>query len=103
MWTLPWRRQAAPLVTPERKQAGGVGFVALHLQAEANWARRDYASLAREGFMRNPVAHRCVRMIAEAAASAPWLMYEGVEERSIHPLLDLMQRPNPRQGGGAFM
>jgi HK97 family phage portal protein len=31
----------------------------------------DYASLCREGFARNPVAHRCVRLIAESAASVP--------------------------------
>ena len=47
------------------------GYVALHLQAEAAWTRRDYATLAREGFMKNPVVHRCVRLIAEAAAAVP--------------------------------
>ena len=35
-------------------------------------------------------------MIAEAAASAPWLVYEGEAERADHPLLALLRRPNPR-------
>jgi HK97 family phage portal protein len=68
------------------------------------WTPRDYASLAREGFARNPVVYRSVRMIAEAAAAAPWLVYEGereVEER--HPLLTLLRRPNPAQSGAALM
>ena len=31
----------------------------------------DYASLAREGYQRNAVAYRCVRMVAEAAGTDP--------------------------------
>ena len=27
--------------------------------------------------MRNPVVHRAVRLIAEAAAAVPWLLYDG--------------------------
>lgn len=49
--------------------------------------------------MRNPVAHRAVRMIAEAATSMPWLLYEGAEDLDAHPLLDLLERPNPAQAG----
>jgi HK97 family phage portal protein len=80
-----------------------MGFVALHLQAEASWTRRDYGALAREGFMRNPVAHRSVRLISEAAASVPLLLYEGAAELAAHPLLELLERPNPRQPGAAFL
>ena len=34
-------------------------------------------------------------MIAEAAASVPLLLYQGDEEITEHPLLDLLARPNP--------
>jgi HK97 family phage portal protein len=107
-WRWPWARSprgkaVAGRVAAERKDAGGIGFVALHTQGEANWTRRDYAGLAREGFMTNPVAHRCVRMVAEAAASVPWLLYEDGREHRAHPLLGLLERPNPRLAGGAFM
>lgn len=103
-WKWPWAwRPGGKGIALERKQAGGHGFVALHAQGEALWTRRDYASLAREGFMRNPVAHRAVRMIAEAAAAVPWLAYEGEAELDAHPLLDLLDRPNPRQAGASFM
>ncbi|RAH98772.1 phage portal protein [Acuticoccus sediminis] len=67
------------------------------------WTPRDYASLAQEGFARNPVVFRSVRMIAEAAASAPWLLYEGEKEIERHPLLALLQRPNPAQSGVSLM
>src|SRR5262245_47574800 len=57
-------------------------------------APRDYAASAREGFMQNPLLYRAVRMIAEAAGSVPLLLYQGEEEISEHPLLDLLARPN---------
>lgn len=87
----------------ERKQGVPSGFVALHAQGDARWTRRDYVSMAREGFMRNPVAHRSVRLIAEAAAAIPWLVYEGAEEAETHPLLALLTRPNRHQAGARFM
>ena len=44
---------------------------------------------------RTPILYRAVRMIAEAAASVPLLLYQGEEEIAEHPLLDLLARPNP--------
>jgi HK97 family phage portal protein len=58
------------------------------------WSQRDPRVFAREGFARNAVAYRCVRMIAEAAASAP--LKVGPED---HPLARLLARPNPEQTG----
>ncbi len=62
----------------------------------ATWSSRDYATLAREGVMRNAVAYRCIRMISEAAASVPFLLYEGAQEIEDHPLLALLAAPNPQ-------
>jgi HK97 family phage portal protein len=103
IWNWPWSRPAAVPRAPERKDAGGFGFVALHAAGEARWSRRDYAGLAREGFMRNPIAHRSVRLIAEAAAAVPWLAFDGEAELATHPLLDLLARPNQRQAGSIFL
>ena len=78
------------------------GFLALTAEGRAHWSSRSYASLSREGFMKNPVAHRAVRMIAEAAACVPWLAYQGEAERPDEPLLLLLSRPNGRQAGADF-
>ena len=59
------------------------------------WSPRDYAAFAREGFAQNAIVYRSVRMVAEAAASVPLLLYEGDQEIVEHPLLDLIARPNP--------
>lgn len=78
------------------------GFFALTAEGRAHWSSRSYASLSREGFMKNPVAHRAVRMIAEAAASVPWLAYEGEAERPDDARLALLARPNGRMAGTDF-
>src|SRR5690606_5136314 len=88
-------------VRAETKAA--TGFITLTAEGRAHWSARSYAALAREGYMRNPVAHRAVRMIAEAAASVPWLLYEGEAERPDDPLLALLARPNGRMAGVEFL
>jgi phage portal protein BeeE len=53
--------------------------------------------------MRNPVVHRCVRMIAEAAAAVPWIAHDGPTEVPDHPLLALIERPNTRDTRAGFL
>ena len=79
----------------QRKSAGRL--VALSLAPRAAWSPRDYAGLAREGYGRNAVAHRCVRLIAEAAASVP-MKIEG-ESRAAGAVRQLLTHPNPDQTG----
>jgi len=88
---------------PEGKASSVGSVVALQGQGRPRWTPRDYAGLAREGFMKNPVAYRAVRMIAEAAASVPLLLYEGAAELDAHPLLDLIARPNETETGPALL
>ncbi len=104
-WKWPWARRAEDdgARLEMRSALAAPGFVALHVHGDAVWTRSDYTALAREGFMRNPVVHRSVRMIAQAAATIPWLLYEDGRELSEHPLLDLVARPNPRQSGPSFL
>ena len=47
-------------------------LVAVELSRQAVFTSPDFGSLCREGFARNPVVYRCVRLIAEAAASVPF-------------------------------
>ncbi|MDX3973005.1 phage portal protein [Shinella sp.] len=96
---LPSFLSRRPRAAAETKASG---FFALTAEGRAHWSSRSYASLSREGFMKNPVAHRAVRMIAEAAASVPWLAYAGEAERPDEPLLALIARPNGRMAGTDF-
>ncbi|MEM9677483.1 MAG: phage portal protein [Pseudomonadota bacterium] len=83
----------------DRKMAGLGGAFALSSAPYAHWSRPDYASLARVGFMQNPVVHRCVRLIAENTASIPLVLTNERDELADHPLLKLLRRPNPMQSG----
>ena len=82
---------AAP---PEAKASATGPLIAFESLRQPVWTPRDYPAFAREGFTQNAIVYRSVRMIAEAAASVPLLLYEGDEEIEEHPLLDLIARPN---------
>lgn len=69
-------------------------LMAWHMPGRAVWSPRDASVFAREGYAKNAVAYRCVRLIAEAAASAP--LRVGPSD---HPLAALLARPNPEQTG----
>ncbi len=90
-------KKLAAYFSSEQKQFRSQPIVSLHSVGQAQWTPRNYASLAREGFAGNAIGYRCVRMIAEAAGSIPLLLYAGEVELTTHPLLDLLQRPNPTQ------
>lgn len=67
------------------------------------WMRRDYHKFADEGFRRNVIAYRAIQMIASAAAQVPWKLQQTKGKRVSmlvnHPLLALLNRPNPLQCG----
>ena len=86
----------------EAKASRTAALIAFDGRGRPAWTPRDYAALAREGFARNAIVYRSVRMIAEAAAAVPWLLYDGADELDDHPLLALLARPNRRQAGTEF-
>jgi hypothetical protein len=89
---LDWLRKLRVPWNAERK------LMAWHALGRPVWSMRDPSVFAREGYARNAIAYRCVRMIAEAAASAP--LKVGPED---HPLARLLARPNPEQTGPALL
>ncbi len=84
---------------PNKKASATGPLIAFQSLRQPVWTPRDYQAFAREGFMQNAIVYRCVRMIAEAAASVPLLLYAGDDEIAEHPLLRLVSRPNPLQAG----
>ena len=88
---------------PEAKSSRTGRLIAIDGGGRARWTPRDYAALSREGYGRNAIVHRAVRLIAEGVGSVSYVLYEGEAELSAHPLLDLIARPNPRQDGATFL
>lgn len=83
----------------EAKASQTAKLIAWATGGQPVWTPRDYASLAREGFTKNPIVYRSVRMVAEAAASVPLYLFDGSKELDEHALLNLLQRPNGAQCG----
>ncbi len=106
--SLPWRRTRAaekpmPANIPQvTKTAYGTSGFTLHSLGQARWSPQNYATLAREGYTRNPIVFRAIRLISETASAVPWLLYNVREECSQHPLLDLIKHPNSTEASAPF-
>ncbi len=88
---------------PEQKASRIAQLVAFQSQGRPRWTPRNAEALMREGYMKNAIVHRAVRLLAEAVGQVSWLAYDSDAEHDAHPLLDLLARPNPRQDGSAFL
>lgn len=87
-WAWPFQKQQA-------EQKAAPGLVALAHPGAAQWGGRDAASLTRDGYLRNAVAYRCVRMVAEAAASIELITaHEGAAK--------IIAMPQPGEAGATF-
>ncbi len=71
------------------------------------WTDRDYRAFASEAYMKNVIAHRSISMIAQSAASVPFKLYRSNEGGKVpierHPILDLLNNPNPINSGKELM
>ncbi len=73
------------------------------------WSKKEFVTMANEGYKQNVYVYACIKQIAMGSAGIPWLLYnkkkskkgEDTEIES-HPLLDLWNKPNPKQGGTKF-
>ena len=86
--------RSAPDAVPETK-GGRQPLVALQLDAKARWSPRDYGGLVREGYQKNAIAYRCVRLISEAAASVPLCVRRDGICAAGDPAARFLSRGNP--------
>ncbi|MCA8870020.1 MAG: phage portal protein [Rhodobacteraceae bacterium] len=91
-----FKREAT--TAPEAKASAAGPVIAFHGAGRVAWSPRDTVSLTQTGFTGNPVGFRCVKMIAEAAASLPIVLADCERRYEVHPLLALLARPNAAQG-----
>lgn len=93
-----WKRLGRALLgAPERKSALR-NLVALQGLNTLFSGRPDYAQLTAKGYARNAIAFRCVRLVAEAAASIPLRPRRGgLRAGEDDPLASLLRHPNGEQ------
>jgi len=88
------------------KQSQSFRATIIQLARRAIWSPVNYESLAKEGYGQNVYVFACVRQIAMAASGINWVLYQkgkSLKEIENHPLIDLLQRPNPDQGFSRFL
>ena len=94
---------AGRAAAPAERKAQAQTLFTLTALGEGQWSRRGFVALAGDGYGRNPVVYRCVRMIAEAAARVPLALFENGRPLAEHPMLRLLARPNGRQSGSELL
>jgi HK97 family phage portal protein len=91
-------RRGAKIEAPAQKASATGPVVAYQTSGRVAWSPRDAVSLTRTGFANNPVGFRTVKLIAEAAAALPLVLQDSTQRFETHPLLRLIEAPNPMQG-----
>jgi HK97 family phage portal protein len=90
--------EAVPEVMVEKKASAVGRVVAWGSSGRVAWSPRDAVSLIKTGFLGNPIGFRAVKVIAEAAAALPLVLQDANARYDLHPLLDLIRKPNGAQG-----
>jgi HK97 family phage portal protein len=71
------------------------------------WMDRSYAQFSQEAYVKNVIAHRAINIVASSASSIKYTAYTlgvkgGKRELKSHPLLEILDHPNPQMSKGAF-
>ena len=82
---------------PNKKQAPQVLFN--KIQAYQSKSYRRYKEYAKDGYQENAIVYKCISMIANNASAVKIKVFSGDTELDSHPLISLLNRPNPLQSG----
>ncbi|MEO0466398.1 MAG: phage portal protein [Pseudomonadota bacterium] len=85
-----------PFSKDTETKTAGASLIALSQLASPRWGSKAPEALMRDGFQSNPIAYRCIRLVAEAAASVP--LRSGDPE-----LASLLSRPQPELDGTSLL
>ena len=83
----------------EKKEAPVVMYQSGYQVAEKKY---DYRKIAKEGYQENAIVFRCVNEIANGASAVDFCVYQNNIKLDVHPLIDLLKRPNPQFAGNEY-
>jgi|TARA_R110000765_G_scaffold49159_3_gene100049 HK97 family phage portal protein len=84
---------------PEEKASNMVGYFGIGAGSSTKYSYEDLAS---EGYLKNAIVYRCVNEIAKGGSSVDFAIKMNDEVLEYHPLIDLLDRPNPLQSNNEF-
>jgi HK97 family phage portal protein len=104
-----WRQALGSLIAgrpaTERKESSTMAAIVASGSISARWNFGSYAANAREGYAKNPYVYAAIDRVATTIAGIAWNVYsdpEKTKKLTEHPLLTLLNRPNPREGKSFF-
>jgi len=93
----------------KRKESPTRISLLLNQVGQAQPTPKNYENFAKEGYAKNVITFRCINLIANSCASVEWDLYQKSAGRrgqkteiETHPLLSLIDRPNPLQSKTSF-
>jgi HK97 family phage portal protein len=92
----------------DRKNSPSRRLIAVNKVGRAVSTPLNYEGFSREGYSKNVIAYKAISDIAEAVGALDILLYKkrpGGDDQEVpmHPVLDLLARPNPMMTGYEFM
>lgn len=70
---------------------------------QAEWTPRNYEELANEGYVKNNVAFSAINLVATNCSQVKFSLFNGDTPVDSHPVLDLLNNPNPMSGRADFI
>lgn len=91
-----------------RKASEGRQVLVMNQVGTPQSSPKNYEAFSKEAFQANVIAFQAITKVSRACSGIKWTLYskrKGGEPTEIteHPLLNLMQQPNPSQGQSSFM
>tara|TARA_R100000231_G_scaffold84991_1_gene64574 strand:- start:1403 stop:3517 length:2115 start_codon:yes stop_codon:yes gene_type:complete len=83
----------------ESKQSNMMGYFGVGTSEQKSY---KYQDLAKEGYLKNAIVYRCVNEISKGASAVPFILKDGEQILEQHPLIELLNRPNPLQSYSEF-
>lgn len=96
--------EASSFAAPPDRKASALAATGLAawLDVPGPWPRWSYTQAARGALSNNPVVQRCLRLVTQSAASIGWKIYDQGVQVTDHPVVALLNRPNPLSSRTAF-
>lgn len=89
--------------TKQLPSLGGSGASVAYQTVGSGYINRSsYSDFAEEGYAQNAIVYRCVNEIAQGAAAIPFNVKSDGEAFEQHPLISLLNRPNPLQAHNEY-
>ena len=83
----------------EQKNSNMMGYFGVGTEETKQY---KYEDLAKEGYLKNAIVYRCVNEISKGASAVPFIIKNGDQIVEQHPIINLLNRPNPLQSYSEF-